>query len=1154
MRFLLFLLLLSSALAAQLQPLPVTPAIADSFVVADTAFTGLLYGISNPLLDGYDADSVAIDDQYLDAAGRLYAITEIADRRLNTLRGTLAPLDSSGTKPSGRGVLFRPDTLGLIPVVSDANGLISQGLQAKIQNHNLRVLRARADSDDQQLSINGRVISLDNSLDITLPPDNVVDGDPDPTNERQFLAYSFGQLNISDGNTVTIPDEVDDADADPANEIQTLTISGGFLTLSNGGTVEIPDDEFISSSTATPINFDYHDPSLRVYGVGFLLRPSNVNSPDIEDYYYSMFMGSGGSGAFLLWPMRSFGSQTGIAHICSYNVNNDTYTGWEPINTDDQQLSISGDQLTLERGGPTITLPTNTGPAGADGQAATITVGDVVTGAPGSAVEVEEDGTATNRVLNFTIPSGLPGQDGADGDTGADGADGSPGANGLGWTSGSYNTSTGLVTFNSTDGLGFATGDLRGATGTNGEDGTNGQDGTNGEDGRGIASTVISSGVITFTFTDGSTYSTPDLRGQDGANGAAGADGQDGTDGVSIVSTTESNGQVTFTYSNGGTFTTSDLRGAPGADGQDGADSTVPGPVGPAGPEASDNEFVVEVPATVGNVSYSDPAYRQTGVKFLFRPSNVDAPPVEAYYYNMFMGGGSGVQVLWPMDAIGTARPTPYFRGYSAGQDNYTGWRSLSPWEGNIDQYVQRGNNYAAPNQFTTLRLKVGDNPDPITNGNLAEYFSGTTQRSTLRDNGHQSWFLAAGSGDLAGTLGYTTPSGNPGMVFRNALGNARTQIYLHTQSGGIAFGTGSSAGNPGADVIISEDGFLGIRGATPLYDLDVGGPGAIRISRGSTAQRPNPVKALLRFNSETDKFEGYDGDEWIDMAGLYGGTGTIPTSTRASFRPTLNSLIGDGIMEFGVFYNGVYNTRQKAVDRLDYGIDVHTEISTSNNLVGAKITIGDRSQFSKMNYTGMGISTTPSVDGYPYRAIQLGGGQRRSYYGGGVNDWYNFMAASGPVEDGSQLVTGTNRETVFEPGFTYVRDIENDHNVQISFPTPNYFPILVGTFPVESGKRYEFKMIVYYSMNSGGSAPSIRMGAINTSVNGRYVVGIDGITSTLNSATEIAMPTSFNAETRMVVTGRFQATGNGFVIPEIKTTSTVNVKYGTLVEYRIIN
>ena len=60
------------------------------------------------------------------------------------------------------------------------------------------------------------------------------------------------------------------------------------------------------------------------------------------------------------------------------------------------------------------------------------------------------------------MPGGV---DGVDGTNGADGADGK------GWTAGSYDASTGVVTFDSDDGLGFSTGDLRGADGKDGADG-----------------------------------------------------------------------------------------------------------------------------------------------------------------------------------------------------------------------------------------------------------------------------------------------------------------------------------------------------------------------------------------------------------------------------------------------------------------------------------------------------------------------------------------------------------------------------------------------------------------------------------------------------------------------------------------------------------
>lgn len=55
---------------------------------------------------------------------------------------------------------------------------------------------------------------------------------------------------------------------------------------------------------------------------------------------------------------------------------------------------------------------------GEDGAAATVAVGDVATGAAGSAVTVVNSGTSSAAVLDFSIPQGQPG---ADGDDGADG-------------------------------------------------------------------------------------------------------------------------------------------------------------------------------------------------------------------------------------------------------------------------------------------------------------------------------------------------------------------------------------------------------------------------------------------------------------------------------------------------------------------------------------------------------------------------------------------------------------------------------------------------------------------------------------------------------------------------------------------------------------
>lgn len=64
------------------------------------------------------------------------------------------------------------------------------------------------------------------------------------------------------------------------------------------------------------------------------------------------------------------------------------------------------------------------GDDGAPGQAATVSVGRVTTGEPGTDAVVSNSGTTSAAVLDFTIPRGEDGAPGAKGDPGADGTDG----------------------------------------------------------------------------------------------------------------------------------------------------------------------------------------------------------------------------------------------------------------------------------------------------------------------------------------------------------------------------------------------------------------------------------------------------------------------------------------------------------------------------------------------------------------------------------------------------------------------------------------------------------------------------------------------------------------------------------------------------------
>jgi hypothetical protein len=70
------------------------------------------------------------------------------------------------------------------------------------------------------------------------------------------------------------------------------------------------------------------------------------------------------------------------------------------------------------------------GATGAAGSAATIVVGNVTTGAPGSSATVSNSGSSSAAVFDFSIPQGAKGDKGDAGDTGATGATGAAGAAG----------------------------------------------------------------------------------------------------------------------------------------------------------------------------------------------------------------------------------------------------------------------------------------------------------------------------------------------------------------------------------------------------------------------------------------------------------------------------------------------------------------------------------------------------------------------------------------------------------------------------------------------------------------------------------------------------------------------------------------------------
>lgn len=105
----------------------------------------------------------------------------------------------------------------------------------------------------------------------------------------------------------------------------------------------------------------------------------------------------------------------------------------------------------------------------------------------------------------------------------------------------------------------------------------------------------------------------------------------------------------------------------------------------------------------------------------------------------------------------------------------------------------------------------------------------------------------------------------------------------------GIQFNNGGAFG-AAANFVYSSVGHLGLGTATPQAQLDINGTGAVLLTRGNLAQRPSaPVNGMIRYNNQSNKFEGYQNGTWSDII-----TGSV-ISSFITLTDTPGSYSGEG-------------------------------------------------------------------------------------------------------------------------------------------------------------------------------------------------------------------------------------------------------------------
>ena len=113
--------------------------------------------------------------------------------------------------------------------------------------------------------------------------------------------------------------------------------------------------------------------------------------------------------------------------------------------------------------------------------------------------------------------------------------------------------------------------------------------------------------------------------------------------------------------------------------------------------------------------------------------------------------------------------------------------------------------------------------------------------------------------GDVAPTI---TDALDRGIEFRWHDGvNAKTGFF------GFDNGTGSFTFIP--DATNTNEVFTGTPGSVNFYDANFSGNTAIKIPVGGTADRPTALQGQLRYNTDLNQFEGYDGSNWAGLGGI---------------------------------------------------------------------------------------------------------------------------------------------------------------------------------------------------------------------------------------------------------------------------------------------